>query len=65
VLACGDRDFRFTLSLDQETGLLLRLETPGDVLEVRSIEYGVRFERGDFRAEPPEGATVVRIGGKR
>lgn len=63
VLACGDDDFRFTLWLDVETGLLLRLETPGDVLEVRRIDYGVSFGRDAFRTEPPAGATVVRIGG--
>lgn len=63
VLRCSDRDFRFALWLDVETGLLLRLETPGDVLEVQSIDYGVSFGRGVFRAEPAPGATVVRIGG--
>jgi len=60
---CGDRDFRFSLWLDRETGLLLKLETPGTVLEVRSVDFGVRFAPADFRAEPPPGATVVRIGG--
>lgn len=63
-ITCGDRDFRFTLWLDRTSGLLLKLETPGVVLEVRSIEYGVRFGRRDFRTEPPRGATVVRVGGR-
>lgn len=62
-VTCGDRDFRFSLWLDRETGLLLKLDTPGTVLEVRSVEFDVRFAPADFRAEPPPGARVVRIGG--
>jgi hypothetical protein len=63
-LTCGNRDFQFTLWLDQESGLLLKLATPGTVLEVRSIEFDVRFAPADFLPEPPPGATVVRIGGR-
>jgi hypothetical protein len=61
-VTCGERDFRFSLWLDRETGLLLKLETPGAVLEVRSVELDARFGSAEFRAEPPPGATVVRIG---
>jgi hypothetical protein len=63
-LRCGGREFRFTLWLDRESGLLLKLATPGTVLEVRSIEFDVRFAPADFLPEPPPGATVVRIGGR-
>jgi len=64
-LTCGDRGFRFSIWLDRENGLLLKLVSPGDVLEVQRIEYGVRFARVEFRSEPPPDATVVRIGGRR
>jgi hypothetical protein len=64
-LTCGEREFRFSVWLDRETGLLLKLASPGDVLEVKSIEYDVRFPRAEFRTEPPPGAAVVRIGGRR
>lgn len=62
-LTCGERDFRFSLWLDRETGLLLKLTTPGSELEVQSIEFDVRFGPAEFRAEPPPGANVIRIGG--